>query len=228
MVWLTPHLFFELNVMSNGTSLGCPQLSQRCWAIQANTWTLCNAKIKSVNHGTFAPTYKGLNVYHSTNNVEHEFWHWKTPGSNCSTGRCFLIATGFLQLPHSQPLGGIFVCHHTQFLGLGRPCVCNLSTPTTNYKNKWKNVGLMDSYYMVEVIAIPYPGFEVLINIISKEDIAYQVTIGNIPHCTCPYFTKMSSHASRKKRKWVYCKHLYHLSRVMCKVDYESDKFIHV
>ena len=43
------------------------------------------------------------------------------------------------------------------------------------------------------ITAIPYPGFGVLINIVSKEDITYHVTIGDMPHCTCPYFTKMSS-----------------------------------
>ena len=38
----------------------------------------------------------------------------------------------------------------------------------------------MDSYYVIGVTAIPYPGFGVLINIVS-EDIAYCVTIGDIP-----------------------------------------------
>ena len=77
-------------------------------------------------------------------------------------------------------------------------------------------------------MAIPYPGFGVIINIVSKEDITYSVTIGDIPHCTCPDLTKMSSHGLWKKRKWMYCKHLYYVFWFLCKVDYESDKFIHI
>jgi hypothetical protein len=61
------------------------------------------------------------------------------------------------------------------------------------HKNKWENAGLIDGYYMVVVTVIPYPGVGVIINIVSKEDITYCVTIGNIPHCTCLDFTKMSS-----------------------------------
>ena len=30
------------------------------------------------------------------------------------------------------------------------------------------------------------------------------------------------------KRKRVYCKHLYYVFRFSCKVDYDSNKFIHV
>ena len=77
------------------------------------------------------------------------------------------------------------------------------------------------------VTVIPYPGYGVIINIVSKEDITYRITIGDIPHCTCPDFIKMSSQALGKKGKWVYCKHLYYVFRFLCKVDYESDKFIH-
>ena len=48
----------------------------------------------------------------------------------------------------------------------------------------------MDGYYVVGVTAIPYPGFGMLINIVSKEDIAYHVIIGDVPQCTCLDFTK--------------------------------------
>ena len=51
----------------------------------------------------------------------------------------------------------------------------------------------MDSHYVVGVTAIPYSRFGVLINIVSKEDIGYRVTIGDILLCTCLDFTKMSS-----------------------------------
>jgi hypothetical protein len=44
--------------------------AKRYWAMQANTWTLCNAKVGTAKHGTPTPTYKGLkNEYRSTNNV---------------------------------------------------------------------------------------------------------------------------------------------------------------
>jgi hypothetical protein len=69
----------------------------------------------------------------------------------------------------------------------------NLSALTINHKNKWNNIGFIDGYYVVEIIAIPYPRFGVLINIVYKEDIIYYVTIGDMPHCTCLDFTKMSS-----------------------------------
>ena len=80
---------------------------------------------------------------------------------------------------------------------------------------------------MVGITAIPYLGYEMIIDIVSKEDITYRITIGDIPHCMCPDFTKMSSQALGKKGKWVYCKHLYYVFRFLCKVDYESDKFIY-
>ena len=85
----------------------------------------------------------------------------------------------------------------------------------------------MKDYYVVGGIAIPYPIFGVIINIVSKENNSYSITIDDIPHCTCRNITKMSSHALGKKAKWVYCKHLYYVFRYLCKVDYGSDKFIH-
>ena len=69
----------------------------------------------------------------------------------------------------------------------------NLATLIVYHENKWESVGLMDGYYVVGIIVIPYPGFGVLINIVSKEDITYRVIIGDMPHCSCPDFTKMSS-----------------------------------
>ena len=48
--------------------------AKRCWAMQANTRTLCNAKIKIGKHGIPTFTYKRLKKkYCSTNNVEYEF-----------------------------------------------------------------------------------------------------------------------------------------------------------
>jgi hypothetical protein len=103
----------------------------------------------------------------------------------------------------------------------------NLAPPTVDHKNKWESAGLMDGYYVVGITAIPYPGFEMLINIVSKEDITYRVTIGDMPHCTCFDFKKMSSQSLGNKEKWVYCKHLYYVFRFLCKLNYDSDKFIH-
>jgi hypothetical protein len=49
--------------------------AKRCWAMQANTWTLCNAKVGTSKHGTPTPTYKILKKEcRSTNNVKYEFW----------------------------------------------------------------------------------------------------------------------------------------------------------
>jgi hypothetical protein len=77
----------------------------------------------------------------------------------------------------------------------------NPTVPLADHKNKWESARLMEGYYVVGVTAIPCPGFGVIINIVSKLDITYHVTIGDIPHCTCPDFTKMSSHALGKKGK---------------------------
>lgn len=55
----------------------------------------------------------------------------------------------------------------------------NPTTPVADHKNKWENVGHMDAYYVVGVTSIPYPGFEAIINIFSKEVITYRVTIGD-------------------------------------------------
>ena len=68
-----------------------------------------------------------------------------------------------------------------------------LAATIVDHRNKWENVRLIHGYYVVGIISIPYLGFGVLINIISKEDITYCVTIGDMPYCTCPDFTKMSS-----------------------------------
>jgi hypothetical protein len=85
----------------------------------------------------------------------------------------------------------------------------------------------MNGHYVVGVTAIPYPGYGMIINIVSKVDIAYRITIGDIPHCTCPDFTKMSSQALGKKKKLMYCKQLHYLFRFLSKADYEIDMFIH-
>ena len=57
----------------------------------------------------------------------------------------------------------------------------------------------MDGYFVVAFTTIPYLGIGMLINIVSKEDITYRVIIGDIPHCMCPNFTKISSHALKRR-----------------------------
>ena len=103
----------------------------------------------------------------------------------------------------------------------------NLGALTTYHKNKCESIGLIHGYYVVGMTAIPYPGFGVLLNIVSKDDIKYRVTNTDMSHCTCSDFTKMLSQSLQKKKKWVYCKHFYYVFKSMWIVDYDSDKFIH-
>jgi len=61
--------------------------AKRFWAMQANTRSLCNAKVGTYKHGTPAPTYKGLKKeYRSTNNVEYEFWFCPDDIKRCISG----------------------------------------------------------------------------------------------------------------------------------------------
>ena len=58
----------------SGTLLDCPSSTERCWAMQAKTCILCNAKVGVGKHDIPTPTYKGLEKeFYSTNNVEHTF-----------------------------------------------------------------------------------------------------------------------------------------------------------
>ena len=131
------------------------------------------------------------------------------------------------------------------FISFRNHCDLSMNLIVTIYSSIWHSFSLpcvvfligtqsqklttrpMDGYYVVGVTAIPYPGFGVLIIIVSKEDIAYCVTITDMPHGTCPDFTKISSQSLGKKMKWMYCKHLYYVFRFLCKADYGNDKFIH-
>ena len=68
--------------------------------------------------------------------------------------------------------------------------VCwNLTISSMDNKYTWKSAWLMDGYYVINIIVIPYVGFGVIINIISKEDKSYRVTIGDIPQYMCVDFT---------------------------------------
>lgn len=72
------------------------------------------------------------------------------------------------------------------------------------------------------MIAILYPSFGVITNIVLKEDNAYRVKIGDIPLCTYPDFMKLSSHALGNKGEQLYC-----VFKFVCKVNYDNNKFIH-
>ena len=101
--------------------------------------------------------------------------------------RCRLSTIPTLLIPH------FYFCiqnpdAHPTFR-FGKTMLHNPTTSMAYHKNKWESVGLMNSYYVVGVTAISYPGYEVIINIVSKEDITYRIIIGNIPYCTCSNFT---------------------------------------
>jgi hypothetical protein len=85
----------------------------------------------------------------------------------------------------------------------------------------------MDRYYVVGITTIQYLGFGMLFDIVSKEDITHRVTLCDMRHCTCFDFKKMSSQCLGNKEKCVNCKHLYYVFRFLCKLKYDSDKFIH-
>jgi hypothetical protein len=52
---------------------------------------------------------------------------------------------------------------------------------TVDHKNKWESTRLMDRRFVVGVTPIPYLGFGVIINIVSKEDAACFVITDDIP-----------------------------------------------
>ena len=47
---------------------------------------------------------------------------------------------------------------------------CNITTLAANHINKWESAELMDGY-VDGVTTIPYPGFGLIINIVSKQGI---------------------------------------------------------
>jgi hypothetical protein len=55
--------------------------------MQANTWTLCNAKFVTNKHGIHALAYKGIKREScSTNNVEYKFWYCHNYIKRCVSG----------------------------------------------------------------------------------------------------------------------------------------------
>ena len=64
------------------------------------------------------------------------------------------------------------------YSGFSKIVRCNLAIPIEDHKNKWESAKLMEEYYVVGVIVIPYPRFEMIINILSKVNNPYCVKIG--------------------------------------------------
>ena len=61
--------------------------AKRCWAMQTNTWTLCNAKIITNKHDIHALAYKGIKREScSTNNVEYKFLFCNNYIKRCVSG----------------------------------------------------------------------------------------------------------------------------------------------
>lgn len=107
----------------------------------------------------------------------------------------------------------------------GKKCRRSPDAPSADHKNRWMSTGHMNGYYITGVTLVPHPGCGVVITIVNDKDKAYLVSISTIPQCTCEDFVGMSFKAA--SRKWVPCKHLYYVFRYLCKLNYETDKFIH-
>ena len=78
----------------------------------------------------------------------------------------------------------------------------NLFALTSNHKLTGRTSYTLMITTWLESLPFRILDYEYLINIIF-EDISYCITTSNIPHCTCPKFTKMSSQALGKK--WTWC-----------------------
>ena len=84
----------------------------------------------------------------------------------------------------SHSLVALFVGHYTWTYPTSifpKTLHWNSGAPIVDNKNKWESTRPIDGYYVVGVTLIPYPRFEVIMNVISKEDVAYIVTIGDFP-----------------------------------------------
>ena len=85
----------------------------------------------------------------------------------------------------------------------------------------------MNKCQVMNVSAIPYPGYGVVITLDNGKAKVYYVFITDFPSCTCPSFVKMMSGALGKRLQWIYCKHMYYILRYLCKMDYKVDTFMH-
>ena len=87
----------------------------------------------------------------------------------------------------------------------------NMAVPLPKHRNIQQSVLHMNAYCVVGVVAIPYPGVNCIITIVSKEERTYLVSIADNPQCPCSVFVKMASMIVGKRGWWVSYKHLYHV-----------------
>lgn len=62
----------------------------------------------------------------------------------------------------------------------------NHATPLPEQHNKWESASHINEHYVIVLVAIPYPGYNNIITIVSNEEKTYLVSIIDI----CPNFTK--------------------------------------
>jgi hypothetical protein len=66
---------------------------------------MCNAKVGSSKHDTTTPTYKGLKKeFHSTNNVEYEFWFCPDDIKRCVSGTKKKYVLDWPTMPNTWPV----------------------------------------------------------------------------------------------------------------------------
>ena len=106
---------------------------------------------------------------------------------------------------HSPTLGCISMCPQiqtpTRLPSFWRQCVAIMQTHNKlqiQMEHYWTRVHLLCGW----VIAIPYPNFGVIMNIVSKEDTSNHVTIGNIRTTHAHTLKKMSCRALAKRGYW--------------------------
>ena len=92
-----------------------PNSVKQCWAFQAITGTMCNAKVGSSKHDTPAPTYKRLKKeFRSTNNVEYEFLFCPDDIKRCviDTKKKYVLAPTYTynEVMHLLELAGVVEC----------------------------------------------------------------------------------------------------------------------
>lgn len=99
----------------------------------------------------------------------------------------------------------------------------NPATPMPNHKNKWE-VRTHEWILCCDNNSLPMIWRYYQHHLKGRQRLS--CNNWQHPQCTCPNFTKISSHALGKKCIWVHCKHLYYVYKFFCEVDYNNDEFI--
>ena len=84
----------------------------------------------------------------------------------------------------------------------------NPTTPTVYHPKKWENTRLLDGNYVVTVTSLPYPRFVVIINIVSKANIAYMLQLATSHSARAWTSPKCPLRLGERKENLVYSKHL--------------------